>query len=473
MPWPRHPLLFLAALIAIVVTPRYIPQLHDWRLFDWSTVGHVLDFQPRKRSLAPLEDEQARLRPDLAPARQGANRLVDPAGSLAPFYEALQRAERREPGAVVRILHFGDSPTTADLITADARAQLQAKFGDAGHGVYLIAKPWAWYDHRGLSSASSGWKIDPATLHAQKDGWYGLGGVSFTGDPGAWSKVTLKERGQTRMTLQYVAAPGGGKVVIETDGFPLATLDTSAPRKVAAQAAWSIPDTTHEISISVERAPVRLFCFEFEKDATGLIYNSIGLNGTWAGVLASYTDGPHWAERLREAKPDLVVLSYGTNESGYGAYVDSTYGKDYREILRRIKSALPDTPVLVMSPMDRGARESGGAIGTIQTLPRLIHMQSQMAAEKNLAFFNTFEAMGGEGTMGRWYQAEPRLVSADFIHPLPSGARIVGTLLVQAITDGYNDWKLQDMRKAHVAVNRQAAIQPARAESKSKETRGR
>lgn len=116
---------------------------------------------------------------------------------------------------------------------------------------------------------------------------------------------------------------------------------------------------------------------------------------------------------------------------------------------------------------------SGGAIGTIQTLPRLIHMQSQMAAEKNLAFFNTFEAMGGEGTMGKWYRAEPRLVSADFIHPLPSGARIVGTLLVQAITDGYNDWKLQSMRKAHVAANQQAADQPARAELKSKETRGR
>ena len=43
MPWPRHPLLFLAALMAIIATPRYIPQLHDWRLFDWSTVGRVLD----------------------------------------------------------------------------------------------------------------------------------------------------------------------------------------------------------------------------------------------------------------------------------------------------------------------------------------------------------------------------------------------------------------------------------------------
>jgi lysophospholipase L1-like esterase len=468
MPWPRHPLLFLVALVAIIVTPRYIPQLHDWRLFDWSTVGRVLDFQPRKRSLAPIEEEQARLRPDLAPARSGVHQIVDPTGSMAPFYAALLRAERHEPGAVVTVLHYGDSPTTADLITADVRSMLQARFGDAGHGIYLIAKPWAWYDHRGISSSSSGWTIDPATLHGQRDGWYGLGGVSFTGNPGAWSKVILREQGQTRLTLHYAGLPGGGRVVIETDGSLLATLDTSMPRKIAAHESWKIPSTTREIAIRVEGAPVRLFCFEFDKDSTGVVYSSIGLNGTWAGVLASYTNGPHWAERLQEAHPDLVVLSYGTNESGYGNYLDSTYSKDYREILRRIKAALPETPVLVMSPMDRGAREGGGAIGTIQTLPRLIHLQSVMAAEKNLAFFNTFEAMGGEGTMGRWYQAEPRLVSADFIHPLPSGARIVGTLLFQAMIDGYNAWKLKQMRKPEIGNDAQT-----RSDSNPKEPAGK
>ena len=148
--WPRHPLLFLLAFAAIVTVPQFIPQLFNWRIFEWSTVAHVLDFQPRQPSIAPLEEEQARLRPDLTPARQTAHRIVAPQTALAPIYAALLRVERREPGAVVRILHYGDSPSTADLITADVRALLQHHFGDAGHGVYLIAKPWAWYDHRGV-----------------------------------------------------------------------------------------------------------------------------------------------------------------------------------------------------------------------------------------------------------------------------------------------------------------------------------
>ena len=91
-------------------------------------------------------------------------------------------------------------------------------------------------------------------------------------------------------------------------------------------------------------------------------------------------------------------------------------------------------------------------LSPIAVLPRLVQKQAQVAAETGCAFFNTFEAMGGSGTMGRWYQAEPRMVSADFIHPLPSGARIVGALLYQALYDGYNNWKMQQLRKTRITA---------------------
>ena len=48
-------------------------------------------------------------------------------------------------------------------------------------------------------------------------------------------------------------------------------------------------------------------------------------------------------------------------------------------------------------------------------------------------------AMGGEGTMGRWYHAQPRLVSADFMHPMPAGAAIVGGLFESALVKSYED----------------------------------
>src|SRR5262245_43495647 len=79
--------------------------------------------------------------------------LIDPQHSLDHFYRALLK------GGTVRVVHYGDSPTTGDLITADARAMFQKQFGDAGTGFLLIAKPWAWYYRRGIGMDSSNWTI--------------------------------------------------------------------------------------------------------------------------------------------------------------------------------------------------------------------------------------------------------------------------------------------------------------------------
>ena len=49
--------------------------------------------------------------------------------------------------------------------------------------------------------------------------------------------------------------------------------------------------------------------------------------------------------------------------------------------------------------------------------------------------------------MARWYAAEPRLVGADFIHPMPAGAKIVGELLYNALRDGYNEYKLRQLNE--------------------------
>ena len=79
-------------------------------------------------------------------------------------------------------------------------------------------------------------------------------------------------------------------------------------------------------------------------------------------------------------------------------------------------------------------------------MPRLVKIEAKVAEETGVAFFNTFQAMGGEGTMARWYAAEPRLVGSDYIHPMPAGAKIVGELLYGSLRDGYNEYKLRQLR---------------------------
>jgi hypothetical protein len=176
-----------------------------------------------------------------------------------------------------------------------------------------------------------------------------------------------------------------------------------------------------------------------------VIYSSLGINGANVTVLSHLVNGPHWTAELRHYKPSLVIVNYGTNESGYPKFVDTSWGHELREVVRRLHAALPDASVLLMSPMDRGEKNSAGEIATMQALPRLVSIEREIAAETGTAFFNTFAAMGGAGTMARWYAAEPRLVSADFIHPTSYGAKIVGELLYKSLSDGYNEYKLRQL----------------------------
>lgn len=430
---PRETLLTLATFLLLLRLPDWMPQFKDYRVFDWSSIPRVLDFRARKQSASPVEEEQRRLKPDAA-SLENPVRLE---GQLDSFYSALARLERGET-STVRILHYGDSPTTADMITADTRVLLQSRFGNAGHGYHLIAKPWAWYDHRGVRVEASGFSIAPATLTGEKDGWYGLGGVSFRGGAGAKAHFTLREPHQAFL-LHYI--PSAATVTV--NGAPV---DLSGGSGV-----YRVEGASTEYTVTVASGTARLLGVEFRGGRKGIQYDSLGLNGAYISVLAKMFNAAHWAERLKEASPDLVVINYGTNESVYARFVDTAFEKELRETVRRIRTALPNVSILVMSPMDRGERNSQGAINTVPALHRLVTIEQRVAADIGTGFFNTFLAMGGPGTMGRWYEAEPRLVGADFIHPMPNGAKIVGDLLYRALMEGYQRYRTQQMNQRYAS----------------------
>ena len=96
---------------------------------------------------------------------------------------------------------------------------------------------------------------------------------------------------------------------------------------------------------------------------------------------------------------------------------------------------------MLVAPMDRGARGEGGQIITRPTIPRLVNYQRAIAAETGCAFFDTYSAMGGEGTVARWCEARPKLMGGDYTHPTAKGAEVVGTLIYNAIIQAYDDYR--------------------------------
>jgi len=429
----RKTTLAVLTFAVLILLPRVVPALKNYVSLDPRDIPLVWDLPVPK----PKEIETDLIRGPRLPVRAPQN-LLDPRHTLDHFYQALLQ------GGPVHVLHYGDSPTTGDLITSDARALFQKQFGDGGAGFVLIAKPWAWYYHRGVDMDSSKWTIDVAGDTPIKDGLHGLGGASFQGVNGAEATFTVKDP-QRIAEVAFLAQPEGGTFSFEANGTELGTVETAAEDRHPAWKSFELPEGSKKFTVRVESGKVRLYGVEFSKSRPGVMYSSLGVNGANITLLSHAFNGAHWTAQLHHYKPDLVVLAYGTNESGFPKFVDSTWGAEMKSAVKRLQTALPDSSILLMSPMDRGERNDRGEIETIAAMPRLVKIEAKVAEETGVAFFNTFQAMGGEGTMARWYAAEPRLVGADYIHPMPAGAKIVGELLYGSLRDGYNEYKLRQL----------------------------
>ena len=430
----------VATVVALLCLPLLVPKLNAYRSVDAAEIAQVWDLPLpqlealRDRSIASIDDLRADRLQMLA-----SRILVDPKGQLDHFYGALLK------GGVVRVVHYGDSPTTADLITADVRGMLQQQFGDGGAGFVLIARPWAWYGHRGIGMDAANWTIAVAGRPEFRDGLFGLGSSRFQGSAGAVANWSLKGGQSQSVEVAYQSRPGGGSFVFEAEGQEVGSADTNAPEAQPAYATFTLPPHSSELRLRVTKGEVQLYGVEFRRDRPGVLYSSLGVNGASVTLLSRSFNKAHLIAQLQHYRPDLVVLAYGTNESGFPDFVDKAWADEMQLAVARIRAALPETSILLMSPMDRGELKSDGSIGTIATLPRMVLKERQVASETGVAFFNTFEAMGGSGTMAKWYSSQPRLVGADYIHPLPAGAKIVGELLYNSLRDGFSAYKLRKL----------------------------
>jgi lysophospholipase L1-like esterase len=389
---------------------------------------------------APVTIAPVAVAPGVSPAISPY--FSDDSGSMDAFFGQLRELEQPAKAGsvqVVTVLHYGDSPTTADLITGDVRALLQQRFGDAGHGFVLTAKPWAWYQHRGVDISDRGWTVSTA-VGKMREETYGIGGASFEGDADASSRVTMKDAGQTSMEVAYLGRPGGGTVAVSANGAAVESFSTAAESVGPAWHEVALPATVKTVDLKPVSGSVRLYGETFRTGSRGVMYDSLGLNGASTSVLSNGVNAVAWTAELQHERPALIVINYGTNESGFGSYVDKYYEPSLRTAIARVRTALPGVPVLIMSPMDRGRRTGVDEIETYDTIPRIVAIQKRVAAEQKCAFFDTFEAMGGDGTMARWYTGHPRLVAGDLIHPTPQGASMVAQLLVNDLLKGYADY---------------------------------
>jgi lysophospholipase L1-like esterase len=388
--------------------------------------------------------------PDIDPDVRPTLRTVaveDPTGhALDAFFARLAKTDRKEPGAVTRILHYGDSTIASDYISGTVRRRLQERFGDAGHGFILIANPWEWYFHNDVLHASDGeWKASKLAGPITPDSMYGLGGVSFTSYGGGVAWFGTATRGDfgrkvSRFDVYYLEQPGGGDVQLEVKGAPPDRFSTRGDAKVSRIHSVHVPDGEAKLTVkAMGGGPARLFGVALERDQPGVVYDALGSHAAMA-VYWQRQDRAHWKDQLALRDPALIVFQYGTNESDLWKLDRDEYEQALAGLVDELREAAGGASILVVSPLDR-AEDKGGTLSTKKVILDLVAIQRRVALSHGAAFWSTFDAMGGEGSMARWVKAKPQLGGGDLTHPTPLGAEVLGDMLSQAVVTSYEAWK--------------------------------
>jgi lysophospholipase L1-like esterase len=472
-----RPVLAALALVALSLLPELTPKLGALRVLSSPAVraaasGTSMEGVTERVGEAELSTEtsdrgapgatQGRARgpiaaapdeaPEAVPSRASPVGLVDPGGrSLDRFYQKLGRVETRETAAVARIAHFGDSLIASDFVSGTLRRSFQRRFGDAGHGFLLIANAWPSYFHLDVSRyATSGWKVSRIVGPYSPDGFYGLGGVSFRAEKHALARFGTATSGDfgravSRFVIAYAEESRGGRFQVRVDGKDTAVVDTEGATLRARFHDIAVPDGPHEFELQTLSGESRLFGVVLERAGPGVVLDAIGIQGARIRFLDKQDDA-HWAEQLRFRSQDLLIYEFGANESGDGfLYSMADYHRTMREVIEQGQRALPESSCLVIGAMDRAARQGDGLV-SVRVIPSLVEEQRKVAAEIGCAFFDTYTAMGGRGSMPVWVRRG--LGQADLIHPTGAGAERISDWVFDALMRGYRAYRARESSTA-------------------------
>jgi len=349
---------------------------------------------------------------------------------LAPFYDRLEELRAGRRLTPVRVLWLGDSHTAADFMTEKVRARLFEVAGDGGPG--FISLGLDAYRHGAARVEKFGkWRHQPI-LPAQRtrvlDGVFGYAGQRTIPLAGAEARVELRTKRvgeDMRWTLLTRLEPGDALEVV-LDG------QTTIVRahelvEIGGQSDSFVAPATASFVLRHRAGDPQVFGVVVESVRPGAVLDTVGING--ARVATPLAWGPQqYQARVRQRQPDLAVLAYGTNEA-FDNTAPEKYADHYRELVGRLRAAVPDLSCWVIGAPDAATRDGR----SVSRLAPLLLVQQSVARELGCAFTSAQALMGGSGGFQRWLTASPPLARGDRIHLSILGYQTLGQDLALAL----------------------------------------
>jgi hypothetical protein len=363
---------------------------------------------------------------------------------LAPLHEKLARIARGSHERV-RIAVYGDSNMTPDFITGALRRELQARFGDAGHGFVSAVRPWPWYLHvdvlHGVTKEGT-WKVMATSTAPIKDRLYGFANMAGeSGEPNARTWVMTRPESDKDGNLPgarassaeifFLRRPAGGSFSVLVDGKKTADVVASGRATEAGFTRAEFPDGPHKVEAVVRLGhKVRFFGIALERDVPGIVVDSLGTGALNYEQLGRVEESTRRA-MLKERDYDLIVFLLGTN-----MFAPDMHEKWVKTAVTGFRAALPRTPLMLMSPPDVGKGPKDW--NSDPRIEKMAELFRDIAKAEHLLYWDFFRAMGGPGSMKHF--AKNQIALRDFVHLGWKGGSLMGRRFAHELVRSFTSY---------------------------------
>lgn len=364
---------------------------------------------------------------------------------LDKLFGQLLKAKNKQ--SKVRIAWYGDSFSDGDILVSDLRDTLQSLYGGNGVGFVPITSEIAGF-RQSVVHSFGGWNTS-SILSNPGSKQLGINGFSYTPDSGNY--VFYKGSNHFKHTSAFSTfrlfyateyARSARILINKKDSRVMELAASERPAMITVKA-----DTIRQISARLNLGGVTCYGASLE-DETGIYIDNFAIKGN-SGLGLQSISGKNLAAFDSLLHYDLIVLQFGLNVSNSPSQDFSGYVKGMSRLIAKLKTAFPETPILLLSVSDRSKRQQGQFV-TMPVIPILIQAQEKIANDNQLLFWNLFEAMGGENSMAQFANAKPALANKDYTHLNFAGGRKVGLAFARSFN--YEVEKYQKRRSSLAAI---------------------